>query len=139
MKSMSSCLESLALTKGFLCSCHVLPVNYARNTKTNYLYMQIRQINEFGHLQVYVDLKLMRSNTFFIHGVFINSYVSDHFSKIWRPWIESPEDHQRKQRPRYAVSSLFNSISTAFKIIMVDVFCNAIALRPYSGKKNTFQ
>ncbi|KAL9969491.1 hypothetical protein ACROYT_G021711 [Oculina patagonica] len=23
-------------------------------------------------------------------------------NKIWRPWIESPEDHQRKQRPRYA-------------------------------------
>ncbi|KAJ7391339.1 Protein ripply1 [Desmophyllum pertusum] len=22
-------------------------------------------------------------------------------NKIWRPWIETPEDHQRKRRPRY--------------------------------------
>lgn len=44
---------------------------------------------------------------------FLVSSVFDHFSKIWRPWVESPQDCQRKRRPRYTVSY---SISTTLKL-----------------------
>lgn len=56
--------ESIGLTKGFLCSGHVLPVNYGRNTKTNYSYTYTRHIHESGHLNVSVALKFVINDIF---------------------------------------------------------------------------
>ena len=103
---MFSRSESIGLTKGFLCCGHVLPVNYGRNTKNSYSYTYTRQLSGSAHLTLAVALNSCRTTYLPISSVF------DHFSKIWRPWVESPQDYQRKRRPRYTVSY---SISTTLK------------------------
>ena len=83
---------------------HVQSVNCRRITKPITLHL-----NQWIYGHLHIDIKPM----FVLATCFpfatchkrVFFFFSGHCSKIWRPWLETPEDDQRKQRQvRFTVS-----------------------------------